>query len=109
MSLRLAVHLSAAMLASAQTPPTISKAFGAAQVFTGQNTTLTFTLTNPNNSLDFTGVSFTDTLPAGLVVATPNGLNGDCLGAVTATAGGNSMTLTGGKIPSNSACLIPVN
>src|SRR5262249_13968437 len=38
---------------------------------------LNFTLSNPG-AITLSGVSFTDALPAGLVVATPNGLTGSC-------------------------------
>ena len=54
-------------------PPTIAKAFGAASIAVNGTTALTFTLTNPNPGTALTGVGFSDTLPAGLVVATPNG------------------------------------
>jgi uncharacterized repeat protein (TIGR01451 family) len=63
--------------AFAQAPPTIIKAFGAASMNVGASTSLTFTVSN-DNATPLTGVAFTDTLPAGLVVATPSGFAGLC-------------------------------
>jgi hypothetical protein len=66
--------------------PTITKRFGAATVALNGSTTLTFIITNPNATLSLTGIGFTDTLPTGRVVATPNGRS--CGGSpITATAG----------------------
>jgi arabinogalactan endo-1,4-beta-galactosidase len=73
-------------------------------------TTLTFNLSNPNTETSLTGVGFTDTLPAGLVVATPNGLTGSCgSGTITATAGSNSVSLAAGTLASAAACSFTVN
>ena len=78
--------------------PTIAKAFGAPSIVVNGTTTLTFTLTNPNAATALTGVGFTDTLPAGLVVATPNGLANTCGGTVTAAAGSGSVALASGGL-----------
>jgi uncharacterized repeat protein (TIGR01451 family) len=94
----------------APTPPSITKAFGAATINLGGTTTLSFTLTNPNAVTTLTGVGFTDMLPAGLVVATPNGLTGSCGGgAITATAGTNTISLAGATLGANASCTFTVN
>jgi virginiamycin B lyase len=94
-------------LAAQLDPPTIAKAFGAASIPFFTNTTLTFTLTNPN-STSLTGVSFTDPLPPGLIVATPNGLTDSCGGTVAAVAGSGSVALTGGTIAGGGQCIFSV-
>ena len=77
-------------------PPTITKAFGAATIPLNGSTSLTFNLSNPNAGTMLTGVGFTDSLPAGLVVSTPNGLTGSCGGGtITAAAGSGSVSLSG--------------
>jgi PKD repeat protein len=94
----------------ATAPPTLSKAFGAGSIFTNSTTTLTFTLSNPNSGASLTGVGFTDTLPAGLLVATPNGLTGSCGGGtITAVAGSSSVSLTGATLPASGSCTFAVN
>jgi uncharacterized repeat protein (TIGR01451 family) len=81
----------------------VSKGFSPNSVNTGGVSTLTFTITSsqPNSTVPFidqvADLVFQDVLPAGLVVATPNGLNlGTCAAAtptITATAGLNTITL----------------
>jgi len=81
----------------------VSKGFSPNSINAGGVSTLTFTITSgqPNPTVPFidqvADLVFQDVLPAGLVVATPNGLNlGTCTPAspvVTATPGSNTITL----------------
>ena len=91
--------------------PVASAAFGAAAIDVGASTPLTFTIENPAaNTVPLTGVALSDTLPAGLFVATPNGVSGTCGGGtVTALAGSASISLVGGTIPAGSSCTFSVD
>ncbi|GEM_PF-1466482 len=87
--------------------PIASKSFSPASIAKNGTSTLTVTVQN-NNNVAMTGVAFTDTYPAGLVntgtptvTATPASCTFTTL---TAAAGGNTLALTGGTIPLNSAC-----
>ena len=92
------------------TPPTIAKLFGASSVALNGNTSLSFTINNPNANTGLTGVAFTDTLPAGLVVTSPNGLSGSCgAGTITAVAGSGTVSLSGGTIAGGGSCTFSVN
>ena len=92
-------------------PPTLSKSFGTATLQTGASTTLAFTLSNPaGNPSALTGLTFSDTLPSGLVVSTPNGLTGSCGGgAISATAGTSSISLTGATLAAGASCTFSTN
>jgi uncharacterized repeat protein (TIGR01451 family) len=81
----------------------IAKAFSPNTISLGGNSTLVFELTQanfaiPGGSVD---IEFIDPLPAGLVVATPNGLNNGTCGVLSpgmvvhATPGSNSIVLGG--------------
>lgn len=73
-------------------------------------TSLTFTLRNPNASASLSGIGFTDTMPAGFVVATPNGLAGSCGGGtITAAAGSASVSLSGATLVGGASCNFTVN
>lgn len=87
-----------------------SKAFGAATIPLNGSTSLTFSISN--NSLNpASAIAFTDNLPAGLVVSTPNALVGNC-GAgsvVSAAPGGGSVSLSAGQLAPTSSCNFSVN
>jgi hypothetical protein len=91
-------------------PPTITKAFADSeiQLFGPNSTALSFTLTNPN-AAPLTGLAFSDSLPSGLIVSTPNGLTGSCGGTITATAGSNSISLSGATLAAGASCTFSVN
>jgi uncharacterized repeat protein (TIGR01451 family) len=97
-------------LAAAATPPTLTKAFGAASIAIGQTTSLTFNITNPNATFTtLTSVSFSDSLPGGLVVATPNGLANNCGGNVSATAGTSFVSINTVTLAPSASCTWSVN
>jgi YVTN family beta-propeller protein len=85
----------------------LTKSFNPATIpVVGGTTELTFTVTN-SSSAALTGAEFTDVLPCHLVVVPP--LVGSCgVGTITAVAGSNTVSLTGGSIPANSSCTFTV-
>ncbi len=89
-------------------PPTLTKTFAPTLIGLGDSSTLSFTVTNPNAAAPLSGVSFTDTLPAGLLVATPNGVSSTCAGAVTASAGASAVSLAGGTLAAGASCTLAV-
>ncbi len=91
--------------------PTITKTFGDAVIDLNGSTSLSFTLKNPADNLaTLTGIAFTDTLPAGLVVSTPNGLIGSCGGGtITATAGSGTVSLSGASLAIGASCTFRLN
>lgn len=93
--------------------PTLAKAFGSSDIAVGQSTSLTFTVVNPNSSTELVNIGFTDAMPSGLVVTTPNGLAGTCISnfgaAITATAGSGTITLFSLNLPAASSCSFSAN
>ena len=76
----------------------ITKSFSPTAFQSGGSSTLTITLQNPSSAA-YTGVAFTDTLPAGLTVASAPA-SPQCGGTVTSTT--SSIHLAGGTIPAGS-------
>src|SRR6185312_12687594 len=99
----------ASLIVVASLPPTIAKSFGAATIPLNGTTSLTFTLANPNSTVTLTNVSATDTLPAGLLVATPNNLTGNCTANITANAGSSTIGITGLNLAASSSCSFSVS
>jgi LPXTG-site transpeptidase (sortase) family protein len=93
-------------------PPQISKAFSPTTINAGDVSTLTFTISNPNTSTDFTGVQFDDTFPTtpgAMTVASPANASSGCGGTVTAVSGSGSMSFSGGSISAGGTCTVEVD
>ncbi|HEY2916883.1 MAG TPA: PKD domain-containing protein, partial [Candidatus Limnocylindrales bacterium] len=79
-------------------------------VTAGSTATLDVGFENPNTFTSLSGVGFSATLPAGLTIASPNGLvvGGACsAGEVSAVAGGHTLAVTGVTLAANNGD--PVN
>ncbi len=98
-------------VAAVVAPPVISKSFGALTIPLSGSTSLSFSVTNPAaNSVSVSGIGFTDTLPAGLVVSSPSGLTGSCGGGtIGATPASGSVTLTGATLAPGAVCNFSLN
>ncbi len=96
-------------------PPSLSKSFGTDPIKVNTDvSTLTFTVSNtatsPYDSQNLTGVTFSDTLPAGVVIADiPNASTTCASGSVSAPAGGSTISLTGASMAAGSTCYVYVD
>jgi uncharacterized repeat protein (TIGR01451 family) len=101
------VCLSLAATANAQL--TFTKAFVPNTIGPGSVSTLTFSITNIGASNE-SDLAFTDTLPAGVTIASPAAATNTCLGTLSAPDGGGTVTFSGGEIaPAPAVCIITVN
>lgn len=82
-------------------PPALAKGFSPSSIFVGNTSTLAFTITNPNASSALSGISFTDSLPAGLTVASSSSTQ--CGGTLSATAP-STISFSGGTLAANGSC-----
>ncbi|MEM9558591.1 MAG: thrombospondin type 3 repeat-containing protein [Acidobacteriota bacterium] len=106
---------SSATLTVVTTRPGFSKSFSPATVAFGGRSTLTFTIDNSANASQMFFLNFTDTLPAGMVIADPAAASTDCGSAtLTATPGSGTVTLAsigfpGATIDANATCSVTVD
>ncbi len=85
-----------------------SKSFGAASIAVGATTTMTISV---HSTIPVDTLTYTDSLPAGLQIATPNGLTTSACGAatVTAPAGATTLSMSGGTIAGGATCVVTIN
>ncbi len=84
--------------------PSVAKAFAPSTIGAGGKSTLTVTLTNSNAAV-VTGVSVTDNLPSGMVIANPTNAATSCPGGTaTATPSGTTLALGGASLPASGSC-----
>jgi uncharacterized repeat protein (TIGR01451 family) len=84
------------------------KQFSPDAVQVGGDSTLTFTLENPVESIRGS-VSFSDTLPAGLAIASPANATNTCGGTLTAPAGGTTISLSLATLFAFETCTVTVD
>lgn len=92
--------------------PGVNVAFAPDTIAIDETSTLTITLDNTHQPVAATlTADLTDTLPSGLVVATPRTVSTTCSNAtVVASAGSSSIKLqTNAEIPAGSSCTVSVN
>jgi uncharacterized repeat protein (TIGR01451 family) len=90
--------------------PRLDKSFSPAVLNAGGTSTLTFTITNTSELAAKNGWSFSDTLPAGLVVTNPANAATTCGGGqVTAAAGAGSIAVNGNLAAGQLSCTASVN
>ena len=90
--------------------PQLDKSFSPTSVVLGGTSTLTYTITNTSDLAAKDGWSFTDTLPSGLVLATPSAAATTCpAGVVTAANGGTLVAATGNLNAGQASCTVTVN
>ncbi len=105
---------SATLTVVAVSPPTLTKGFSPNTISMGNVSTLSITINNNDSNTNLTGTSFTDTLPANVVLANPP-FGGtslvNCGGSalLTAVAGGTTIALTGATVTPNQNCVVTVN
>ena len=83
----------------ATTPPAFRKSFSPDSITASALSTLTFTIDNTANAASTTALTFTDNFPAEVFVAPmPNATTSCDGGTVTAVAGGDRVSYTGGTV-----------
>ncbi|HKR66532.1 MAG TPA: hypothetical protein VJZ00_22585, partial [Thermoanaerobaculia bacterium] len=95
-------------------PPVIDKQFAPTPILPNGRSTLTFTITNPNQNDALSGVAFGDTFPiapgAMVVASPPNASTSGCGAPVFAPApGAGSIAFSGGSIAGGGTCTVKVD
>jgi large repetitive protein len=95
-------------------PPSIAKQFAPTPILPNGTSTLTFTITNPNQNDALGGVAFGDTFPtspgAMVVAAVPNATTTGCGSPTFApVAGAGSISFSGGTIAGGGTCTVTVS
>ena len=82
---------------AAQAQPAFTKQFTPDTIGPGSVTRLRFDITNGSGA-PVMALAFTDTLPAGVTLATPAAMTSTCGGTATAPSGGGTISLSGGDL-----------
>ena len=92
--------------------PSMVKTFNPNTIYVGQTSRMTIRINNNDTDTNLTNVSFTDNLPAGVILNTPVNLTTSGCGTgatITATGAGTVVSLSGGTITPAVDCVIQVD
>ena len=90
--------------------PTFSTAFSPTTIGPGSTSTLTYTIDNSAEATGVSGLSFSNTLPTGVILANPSNAITSCRnGTFTATAGSSSVTFSDYRLGKNDSCTFSLN
>jgi hypothetical protein len=88
----------------------VVKGFDPLTVFGNSVSTMSVLLINPNSNIGLTGITFTDTMPPGMILANPLNFNvGTCGGTLSGTTGNNSFSFSGGSLPAGNRCTLTLS
>ncbi|NND75157.1 MAG: hypothetical protein HKN44_09140, partial [Ilumatobacter sp.] len=97
-------------------PPLFTKVFAPSTIGPGSTTTLTFTIDNSAEAVIADELAFSDTLPAGVTIATPAIASTSCSADVggsgpdvSAPDGGGTITLANASVPAGAVCTVSVD
>lgn len=96
----------------AQGAPSVQKSFTPNLTAVGATSTMTFIITNPNAATTLTSIQFSDTLPAGLIVANAPNLTTTCdpgTMVAGATAGSGMLSVSIPSLMPAASCSIAIN
>jgi len=98
--------------------PLFSKQFAANPIFFGSTSTLTFTIDNSASTVSVGSLTFSDSLPAGMIVATPSNASTTCSvpaprggvpSGLSAISGSNLITLSSASVVAGATCTVQVD
>ena len=90
--------------------PSFAKALAPTTVALNGTTTMTYTVDNSANAGIAAAISFNESLPSGLVFATPTNLTTDCSNLTrTATSGGTTLTTFNGLVSAGATCTLSID
>ncbi|HSR67542.1 MAG TPA: hypothetical protein VLU25_06335 [Acidobacteriota bacterium] len=88
--------------------PTFNKTFVPNTIGPGSVSTLRFDISNPS-TIGVRNLAFTDSLPAGVVIASPANASSSCLGTISAPGGGSTIDFSAGRVLGSSSCAVFVD
>lgn len=89
-------------------PPVFSAVFQPSTIGPGSTSLLIFTVDNSQSGAGLTDLAFSDTLPAGVQLATPAHPISSCGGTISAPNGGSTLSFSDGIVSVSSLCTISV-